>query len=77
MRYLWLGLALVIALVSVLVGRFLGFSRDAIALITLVLTWLVLFPFVKPYAPKLKFSVWALTAVIGAAVGGGLFYAFR
>lgn len=77
MRYLWLVLVLVVAIVSVLVGRLLGLSRDAIAAISFIPTTLVLFPFMKQYAPKLTFPVWVLSTVIGGAVAGVLFYAFR
>jgi uncharacterized membrane protein required for colicin V production len=77
MRYLWLVLVLVVAAVSVLVGRSLGLSREATATLGTALTGVALFPFMKQYAPKLRFSVWALTTVIGAAVVGVLFYVFR
>ncbi|MDX6446106.1 MAG: hypothetical protein QOH71_3180 [Blastocatellia bacterium] len=77
MRYLWLVLAFVVALVSVLVGRSLRLSREATATAAIVPMWLAMFPFMKQYAPKLKFSVWALIAVVSAAVAGVLFYVFR
>jgi uncharacterized membrane protein required for colicin V production len=77
MRYLWLGLTLVVAVVSVLVGRSLGLSREATAILGTALTGFALFPFMKQYAPKLRFSVWVLTTVISAAVAGALFFVFR
>jgi hypothetical protein len=77
MRYLWLGLALLVAIVVVLVGRFLKLSQEATAVIALAPTFLTLFPFVKQFAPKLRFSVWVIADVIGAAVAWMLFWVLR
>jgi uncharacterized membrane protein required for colicin V production len=77
MRYLGLVLAFVAAVVSVLVGRLLGLSREATVTLGMALTGFALFPFMKAFTPKLKFSLWALTTVIGTAVAGVLFYVFR
>ena len=77
MRYLWLGLALLVAIVVVLVGRFLKLSQEATAVIALAPTFLALFPFVKQFAPKLRFSVWVIADVIGAAVAWMLFWVLR
>jgi hypothetical protein len=73
----YFGLALAVAFVCVLVGRALGLSRETIAAIAFVPTFLTLVPFLKRYAPKLTFSVWVLGVVIGAVVAGVLFYVFR
>ena len=77
MRYLWLALALLVAIVGVLVGRLLGLSRDAMVTTAMALTFLTLFPFVKQFAPKLRFPVWVFADVIGAAVAWMLFWVLR
>lgn len=77
MRYLWLVLALLVAIVGVLVGRLLGLSRDATVTTAMALTFLLLFPFVKQFAPKLRFPVWVIADVIGAAVAWMLFSVLR
>lgn len=73
MRYVWLALALLVGVVGVLCGRLLGLSRDATATLAVVSTFLALFPFMKPWMPKMKFAYWALAAAISTAVAW-LFY---
>ena len=77
MRYLWFIATGAVALVCVLVGRGMGLSQDTIAVVAFVPTSLMLFPFMKGYAPKLTFSVWLFATVIGGVVTGVLFYVFR
>ena len=68
MRYLWLALAFLVGIASVLLGSFLGLSRDVTTTTAMALTFLMLFPFVKQFAPKLRFSVWVIAAVISTVV---------
>jgi uncharacterized membrane protein len=77
MRYVWLVIAFLVAVIGVFVGRFLGLSRDATVTTTMALIFLTLYPFVKQFAPKLRFSVWVIADVIGAAVAWMLFWVLR
>ena len=76
MRYVWLALAFLVTVVGVLVGRLLGLSGEATVVLATVPMFLTLFPFLKPWMPKLSFAYWALTIAIGAAVSWLLFVAF-
>jgi hypothetical protein len=76
-RYIWLVLAFMVAIISVLVGLRLGFSRENTVILAIVATSLTLFPFLKRWMPKMKFLYWAFTVAIGAVVSWLLFVVFR
>jgi hypothetical protein len=66
-----------VAIISVLVGLRLGFSRENTFILATVAMSLTLFPFLKRWMPKMKFLYWALTVAIGAVVSWLLFLVFR
>lgn len=76
MRYVWLALAFLVAVVGVFVGRALSLSRPASATLTGFLTILAMFPFMKRWMPKTTFVNWAITTAIGAAVAWLLYLGF-
>jgi len=75
-RYIWLVLALLVAVMGVLVGRLLGLSLETTSILAAIPMFLMLFPFLKPWMPKLKFAHWALSIAIGGAVSWLLYLAF-
>ena len=77
MRYIWLALGFLVAIISVLVGLRLGFSRENTAILAIVAMSLTQYPFLKRWMPKMKFLYWAFTNAIGAAVFWLLFLVFR
>jgi phosphotransferase system glucose/maltose/N-acetylglucosamine-specific IIC component len=68
MRYLWLVAAFLAALIGVFVCRLLGLSREATATLAAIPMFLLLFPFIKTWMPKAKFTNWAIGVVFAAAV---------
>lgn len=76
MRYLWLGLAIVAAVVGVVIGRVLNLSPPVTVTLAAVPAFLVLFPFMKPWMPKAKFAFWLIAAVISTAVAWLLYLGF-
>jgi uncharacterized membrane protein required for colicin V production len=76
MRYLWLAVMFLVAVAGVFGGHFLGLSRDATAILTMIPAFLALFPFAKQFAPKLRFSVWVIADLMGAMVAWLLYRAF-
>ncbi len=76
MRYVWLVLAFLVAVIGVLVGRLLGLSREVTVSLASIPMFLVMFPFMKPWMPKMKFAYWALAIAIGEVVSWLLFLAF-
>ena len=75
MRYLWLALTFLVAMVAVVVCRRLGFSQETTAILAAIPTLLVLFPFVKRWTPKTKFAYWAIGVVFAAGVSWLLYLA--
>jgi predicted branched-subunit amino acid permease len=73
MRYLWLAIAFVVGAIGILIGRVFKLSQPVTLTVSMVAMFLCLF---KVLAPKSRFSLWALTAVIGAAVAWVLMFAF-
>ncbi len=76
MRYVWLVLAFMVALISVFVGRLLRLSPAVAVGLTAVTSSLVMFPFVKRWMPKTSFTAWAIGTVIGAAIAWLLYLGF-
>ena len=76
MRYVWLVLAFLVAVIGVFVGRLLRLSPPASVTLTAVLTILAMFPFMKPWMPKAKFANWAITTGLGAVVAWLLYLGF-
>ena len=76
MRYLWLALAFLVAVASVLAGQLLGLSREATATLGTALTGFALFPFLKALTPKLSFLVWVIAVALGTAVTWLLYLGF-
>ena len=77
MRYIWLALAFLVAIIGILVGLRLGFSKETTSVLATVPVLLTLYPFLKRWMPKMKFLYWALTVAIGAVVSWLLFLVFR
>jgi hypothetical protein len=76
MRYVWLVLCFLVAVISVFIGRSLGLSPAANVALTGIATSLAMFPFMKRWMPKTSFGLWALATAIGAAVGWLLYLGF-
>lgn len=77
MRYLWLGLAFVVGVIGVVVGRLLKLSPSTTATLSIVPSFLALFPFMKRWMPTAKFAHWATAAAISTAVAWLFIWAFR
>ena len=75
MRYVWLVLTFLVAMVAVVVCRRLGFSQETTATLAAIPTLLVLFPFVKRWMPKTNFAYWAIGVVFAAGVSWLLYLA--
>ena len=75
MRYVWLVLAFLVAMVAVVICRRLGFSQERTAILAAIPTLLVLFPFVKRWMPKTNFAYWAIGVVFAAGVSWLLYLA--
>ena len=76
MRYFWLALAFLVAVVGVFVGRGFSLSRPATAFLAGVATILALFPFMKRWMPKTTFVQHAIATAIGAVVAWLLYLGF-
>jgi hypothetical protein len=72
-RYLWLVLALSIMVIGTLVGRFLGLSLAMTVTFAAVPGFLVSFPLVHDWNPKISFRAWLFVAVISAVAGWALY----
>ena len=75
MRYVWLALAFLVAMVAVVICSRLGFSPETTATLAAIPTLLVLFPFVKRWMPKTNFAYWAIGVVFAAGVSWLLYLA--
>lgn len=76
MRYVWLVIALLVAVVSTLVGRALELTPVITVGLTAVTTSLSTFPFLRRWMPKTSFAAWAIGTVIGAGVSWLLYLGF-
>lgn len=76
MRYLWLALAIALAFSGLAVARLLKLSQPAAYAVMWVPMFLALFPFMKPWMPKAKFSYWAMAAAISTVVSWLLYFGF-
>lgn len=76
MRYVWLALAFLVAVIGVLVGRLLSLSPPTTVTLAAVSSSLVSFPFMRRWMPKVTFSLWAIATAIGAAVAWLLYLGF-
>ena len=75
MRYVWLALAFLVAMVAVIICRRFGFSQETTATLAGIPTLLLLFPFVKRWMPKTKFAYWAIGVVFAACISWLLYLA--
>ena len=76
MRYVWLVLAFLVAVISVFVGRLLRLPPPATAALAGVATSLAMFPFMKRWMPKTTFVHWAIATAIAAVFGWLLYIGF-
>ena len=76
MRYVWLGLAFLVAVIGVFVGRLLRLSPPATVALAGIATSLAMFPFMKRWMPKTTFVLWTIATAIAAAVGWLLYLGF-
>jgi hypothetical protein len=74
MRYLWIAVAFAVIVIGVLIGRVFKLSQPVTMTIALLPAFLCLW---KVLAPKSRFIVWVLAAVLGAACSWALMFAFR
>ena len=74
MRYLWIAIAFAVGAIGILIGRVFKLPQQVTLTVSMVAMFLCLF---KVLAPKSRFSLWALTAVIGAVVAWMLFWVFQ
>ena len=76
MRYVWLVIAFLVAIVSVFAGRVLGFSAVVTVGLTAITTSLAIFPFARRWMPRTSFTACAIGTVIGAGVSWLLYLGF-
>ena len=76
MRYVWLVIALLVAVVSALVCRALRITPVIAVGLTAIATSLAIFPFARRWMPKTSFAAWAIGTVIGAGVSWLLYLGF-
>jgi hypothetical protein len=72
-QYLWLVLALSIMVIGTFAGRYLGLSLATTVTIAAVPGFLVAFPFIHGWNPKISFGAWLFVAVISAVAGWALY----
>lgn len=76
MRYVWLVIAFLVAVVSVFAGRVLRLSPVATVGLAWLTSSLAMFPFMKRWMRKTSFGLWSIGTVIGLVVAWLLYLGF-
>jgi hypothetical protein len=76
MRYLWLVFAILLLFIGMAVGRLLKLPQPLAQIVGTVPFFLAMFPFMKRWMPKAKFSYWLTAAAVATAVSWLLYFVF-
>ncbi len=74
-RFLWLGLAVMVEIIGLAVGKAFHLSESATVGLGAVPAFLVLFPFMKRWMPQTKFRHWVLVAALSVFFAWLLYFA--